>query len=141
MRTFKMFYLTLVLAVCGTSSAVHAEAQKASPLAFLLTSAASDFHQNVHPGPERFRGVRLGHYKAESGEKQYVLCGEFLPERQNGKAKWTAFATVRTSGYEQWIGAQSQSFCRHSGMKWEGSADLAPSLQIRLETLRAAKGK
>lgn len=141
MRTLKTLCLTLVLTACGTSSVVRAEAPAASPLTFLLASAAAEFHKSSNPAPERFREVQLGHYKTESGEEQYVLCGEFLPQRESGKAKWTPFATVRTSDYEQWIGAQSESFCRHPGIKWEGNPDLTPSLKLRLEALRASEGK
>ena len=140
MRLFKILSLTFVLAVSCTASAMRAEARAATPLEFLLTSAASDFEQHAKPAAARVRDVRLGHFKTESGEQQYVLCGEYLPQREGGKAKWTPFATVQTSGYEQWIGAQSRSFCRHSGMKWEG-ADLSPSLQIRLDAVRAAESK
>ena len=141
MRTLRILCLTFVLAVCGTSSAVRAEAAAATPQAFLLSSAAADFHKNMQPVPEHFRDVRLGHFKTESGEEQYVLCGEYLPKQEKGKAKWTAFATVRTSDYEQWIGAQSQSFCKHPGTRWEGSLDLSPSLKVRLEALRGAESK
>ncbi|MEO8277342.1 MAG: hypothetical protein ABI639_14100 [Thermoanaerobaculia bacterium] len=141
MRTFAIVLVTFVLAAGSTVSVSHAEARKATPLEFLLNSAASDFHEHTQPAPDRFRDVRLGHFKTESGEVQYFLCGEFLPARESGKAKWTKFATIQTSGYEQWIGGQSQSFCRHSGTKWEGSADLSPSLQIRLEALRGPAGK
>ena len=141
MRTFKFLCFTFVFAACAMTSVVRAETPAATPLTFLLASAASDFHKNASPAPERFRQVQLGHYKTESGEEQYVLCGEFLQQSEGGKAKWTPFATVKTSSYEQLIGAQSKSFCRHSGMKWEGNPDLSPSLKLRLEALQGSAGK
>lgn len=141
MRTFKFLCFAFVLAACSTSSMVRAETPPASPLTFLLASAAADFHKNANPAPEHFRDVQLGHFKAEGGEEQYVLCGEFLQKGESGKGKWTPFATVRTSSYEQLIGFQSQSFCRHRGMKWEGSPDLSSSLKLRLEALRGSEAK
>lgn len=141
MRTFKFLCFTFVFAAGAMSSAARAEAPAATPLTFLLASAAADFHKNANPVPERFRGVQLGHFKTEGGEEQYVLCGEFLQQSEGAKAKWTPFATVKTASYEQWIGAQSKSFCRHSGMKWEGDPDLSPSLKLRLEALQGSAEK
>jgi hypothetical protein len=66
------------------------------------------------------------------------LCGQFLAPQEGGKAKWTPFATVRTSSYEQWNGGASATYCRHSGIQWEGNPDLSPSLKLRLEALRGA---
>jgi hypothetical protein len=141
MRTFKILGLTFVLAVCGTSSVVRAETPAASPATFLLASAAAEFNKSATSAPERFREVQVGHYKTESGEKQYVLCGEFLQRGESGKGKWTSFATVQTSSYEQVIGDQSESYCRHRGMKWEGMPDLSSSLKLRLEALRGSEAK
>jgi hypothetical protein len=68
------------------------------------------------------------------GEPQYMLCGQFLPAQEGGKAEWIAFATIRTSGYEQWIGATS--FCQGSSVIWDQVGDLSSSLQSRLDSLR-----
>ena len=103
---------------------------------FLLTSAATDFHAHRPPYPARFRDVRLGHVTTSGGEKQYRLCGQFLPAQDGGKAEWTAFATIKTSGYEQWIGAQSASFCQGPSFRWDEVGDLSSSLQTRLDSLR-----
>ncbi|MDQ6892642.1 MAG: hypothetical protein M3167_08175 [Acidobacteriota bacterium] len=70
------------------------------------------------------------------GEKQYRLCGEFLPAQDGGKAEWAAFATIKTSGYEQWLGAQSTSFCHGASFIRDDVGDLASSLQSRLDSLR-----
>src|SRR5262245_60110840 len=75
---------------------------------FLITSAATDFRTHP-PNPVRFREVRMGHVTSPNGELSYRLCGEFLPAEQGGKAEWIAFATIKTSPYEQWIGGQAAS--------------------------------
>jgi hypothetical protein len=71
-----------------------------------------------------------------SGEEQYMLCGQFLPAQEAGKAEWTPFATIKTSGYEQWIGAQAARFCQDSSVIWDKVDDLSSSLQSRLDSLR-----
>jgi hypothetical protein len=71
-----------------------------------------------------------------SGEEQYMLCGQFLPAEEEGKAEWTPFATIKTSGYEQWIGAQAVGFCQGSSVIWDKEGDLSSSLQSRLDSLR-----
>ncbi|MBS1914066.1 MAG: hypothetical protein JST22_18915 [Bacteroidetes bacterium] len=107
-----------------------------SVVQFLLASAATDFHTHRPPDPLRFRDVRLGHIAVPGGEDQYMLCGQFLPAQEGGRAEWTPFATIKTSGYEQWIGAQAAGFCQGSSVVWEQAADLSSSLQSRLDSLR-----
>jgi hypothetical protein len=70
------------------------------------------------------------------GEEQYMLCGQFLPAREGGKAEWTPFATIKTSGYEQWIGTQATGFCQGSSVIWGEGDDLSSRLQSRLDSLR-----
>jgi hypothetical protein len=97
------------------------------PLEYLLASAAADFHQHQPPAPARFRKVRLGRYDAADGSTRFVLCGEFQPSADSGPPTWIAFATIRTSNYEQWLGLQAEGWCKRPEMRWdEGdfSADL-----------------
>ncbi len=116
----------------GTS----ATAQPADPpLEFLLAAAAADFHAHG-PSVSRFRNVRMGHVSAADGSKQYMLCGEFLPAKEEGKAEWTSFVTIKTSGYEQWLGAQAANLCQRSGVVWDKGEDLSSSLQSRFDSLR-----
>lgn len=63
-----------------------------------------------------------------------MLCGQFLPAEGGDKAVWTPFATIKTSGYEQWIGASS--FCQGSAVVWDKVGDLSSALQSRLDSLR-----
>jgi hypothetical protein len=107
-----------------------------SVVQFLLTAAATDFRAHRPPDPLRFRDVRLGHVITSRGERQYMLCGEFLPAQDGSKAQWTPFATIKTSGYEQWIGRQATPFCQDSSVIWDQGSDLSASLQSRLDSLR-----
>lgn len=102
---------------------------------FLLRSAANDFHAHP-PVVERFRHVHFGHALTPAGAKQYQLCGEFLPQAGEGKAKWTPFATIKTSGFEQYLGVQAASWCRGSKFVQDRDEDLSSSLQTRLVSLR-----
>jgi hypothetical protein len=151
MRFLAVLVITLVLAACSTAPATRSESQAVSPaqvlapevqrgsidpiVQFLLTAAATDFHTRP-PDPGRFRDVRVGHVMTPSGEEQYMLCGQFLPAQEGGMAKWTPFATIKTSGYEQWIGAQATAFCQRSSVIWDKEGDLSSSLQSRLDSLR-----
>ncbi|MEP6921198.1 MAG: hypothetical protein ABI967_08735, partial [bacterium] len=106
-----------------------------SVIQFLLTVAATDFHSNVRSDSLRVRDVRIGHVMTQSGAEQYLLCGQFLPGQKAGKAEWTPFATIKTSGYEQWNGAQAASFCQSSSVIWDKAGNLTSSLQSRLDSL------
>jgi hypothetical protein len=152
MRNLAALFAILVLAACSSAPVKRDESQAVSPtqvlaselqkasmdsvIQFLLTAAATDFHTHRPPDPVRFREVRLGHVVTPSGEKQHMLCGQFLPAPEGGKAEWTPFATIKTSGYEQWIGAQAAGFCQGASIVWDKAGDLSSSLQSRLDSLR-----
>jgi hypothetical protein len=151
MRYLAFLFATLVLAACSTTPARRSESQAAGPaqvlapelqrasidpiVQFLLTAAATDFHTHG-PSDVRFRDVRIGHVMTPGGKEQYILCGQFLPTHEGGKAEWTPFATIKTSGYEQYLGAQAASFCQGSSVLWDKEGDLSSSLQSRLDSLR-----
>ena len=121
----------------SVSHAPNSEPQKTSVDAvveFLLTSAATDFHAHPSPAPVRFRNVRIGHVMLPSGHERYLLCGQFLPAQEAGKAEWIPFTTIKTSGYEQWTGAQAASYC--SSVIWDSQRDLSSSLRNHLDSLR-----
>jgi len=152
MRYRSALVAALAFAACRAAPAARSESQgsdsapaqaveperasRDSVVEFLLTSAATDFHTHRPPDPVRFRDVRLGHVPTSDGRVQYLLCGEFLPAEGGDDAKWTPFATIQTSGYEQWLGAQATGFCRDSSITWDGVADLSASLRRRLDALR-----
>ena len=64
-----------------------------------------------------------------------MLCGEFLPKVQEGKAAWTPFVTIKTSGYEQYLGDQGSNFCRQAKVTWDSKKDLSDSLKSKLDSL------
>ena len=138
MRYPAVLFATLVLAACSTAPVTRSDSQAVSPavVQFLLTAATTDFRTHRPPDPVRFRDVRIGHVMIPSGEEQYMLCGQFLPAQQGGNAEWTFFATIKTSGYEQWIGPQAADSCQRSAVIWDKEGDLSPSLQGRFDSLR-----
>jgi hypothetical protein len=144
MRFRHLFLAILVLAVCRSAPGTAGEARAApapavapdSIVEFLLASAATDFHDHRPPDPARFRAVRIGRMDVAGGPTRYLLCGEFLPAPGGGNADWVPFATIKTSGYEQWLGAQAVGYCQGSSIAWADSGDLSSSLQRRLDALR-----
>ena len=134
MRYLAVLFATLVLAACSTTqSQAVSPARVPDPVVqFLLTAAATDFHTHG-PSGVRFRDVRIGHVTTPAGGEQYMLCGQFLPAQDGGKAEWTPFATIKTSGYEQWVGVRAAGFCQGSSVIWDKEGDLSSSLQSRLE--------
>lgn len=152
MKLLAVLIATVTLAACGSapiardtsisastpknSAPAQSIAAADSPEEFLLASAATDFHIHRPPTPSRFRHVRLGHRVQSDGARQYLLCGEFLPMQSDGKAEWTHFATIRTSGYEQWMGDQAAGLCQQATIQWGVDGDLSSSLQRRLDALR-----
>lgn len=105
------------------------------PVEFLLASAVADFETHG-PTASDVRNIRLGHATTADGEKQYVLCGEFLPAEEGGNAEWWSFATIKTSGYEQWIGAQAVGICQRSSIIWDEMGDLTLELRHRLDNTK-----
>ena len=112
--------------------AASPEKQKApdSIVQFLLSSAATDFHEHGPAGPLQFRDIRVGHITGSDGKESYRLCGEF---QQAGKTEWMAFTTIKTSGYEQYIGGQVAGYCPPS-IVWDTDGDLSPVLQKQLDS-------
>jgi hypothetical protein len=142
MRNLAVLLVTLVLAGCNKTPVKSNQTQSVSPtvVEFLLTSAATDFHTHRPPDPVRFREVRIGHFKAPAGEEHYMMCGQFLQAQQDGKAQWTPFTTIKTSGYEQYIGGQAAGFSKDSSVIWDDVDDLSSALQSKLDSLRTGTG-
>ena len=139
-RIVALLFLTCVVVACSTAPPTRGQSPlTTAPLnpsvEFLLTSAATDFHAHPPPLPVRFRDVHSGYVIAPDGIRQYELCGEFLPAQQGGRGEWTPFATIKTSGYEQWLGAQAEGLCKRSPMTWD-KEDLSSTLQSRFDSMR-----
>jgi hypothetical protein len=149
LRYLVALLVTLLCAACSRTPAPRGQLQPASPgqvsasdgqldslIRLLLAEAASDFHSHRPPSLAHVRNVRIGHVTTADGAKQYMLCGEFFPAQREGKAEWTPFATIQTSGYEQWLGAQGASLCQRSTVIWDSKRDLSSSLQTQLDSMR-----
>ena len=152
MKSLAALCCACLLAGCGSDRAPRSQPQAANPapanasptqqasidptLQLLLAASAKDFHAHQPPYPARFREVRVGHTVAPDGTKLYLLRGQFLPKKGQVEPEWTPFVTIKTSDYEQLIGAQAESFCRQPSIVWDDRADLSSSLQSRLDSLR-----
>jgi hypothetical protein len=103
---------------------------------FLLAASTKDFHAHQPPYPARFRDVRVGHTIAPDGTELHLLRGQFLPKQGQVEPEWTPFVTIKTSDYEQWLGAQAEGYCRQPSIVWDDREDLSSSLQSQLDSLR-----
>ena len=99
-----------------------------SVVQFLVTSSASDFRAHP-PKPTTLRQVRVGHTMGAAGA-QYMLCGQYLPV---AGGEWTPFATLKTSGYEQLLGAQAKGVCQGGSVTWDQVPDQTAALQSQLD--------
>ncbi len=120
----------------GSGPSVVSTAQSAdSAREFLMNSAAGDFHAQTQGRPSEFRHVRFGHLSdAANGKDQYLLCGEYSAAPAGEAAKWIPFVTIKTSGYEQYVGTQAQSLCDRPTIQWN-KEDLTATLQKRWSAL------
>lgn len=85
----------------GTTASTEKEAIPDSVVQFLIASAANDFCNHQPPTPLDFRNLRIGYITSSNNERIFVLCGEFLSKENN---EWVEFTTIKTSGYEQYLG-------------------------------------
>jgi hypothetical protein len=152
MRHLAVLCATLGLATCvarrdaragpEAAASAHGPAAEVQPTSidsvvrFLVAAAASDFKAHRPPAPARFRNVRLGHVMSAGGVEQYMLCGQFLPAQQGGRPEWIEFATIKTSGYEHWVGERAAGFCKAPAVIWDRREDLTFALQSQLDSLR-----
>lgn len=107
-------------------------------IAFLLEASAKDFNEHQPPLPSAFRNVIVRNLISNKGENNYMLCGEFLTK---DKKEWTAFTTIKTSGYEQWIGASSLGFCKDSKAADYPIKDLSSALKNKLDSIQNSNNK
>ena len=145
MRLLAMPLVAALLAGCSTAPearpapAVGTERQDGlanSTREYLLTSAAKDFQEHPKPPPTQFRDVRFGQVPLRGGGTRYLLCGQFLAATEGGPAEWTSFVTIKTSGYEQWLGAPAEQKCAQASIVWSDAGDLTAELQHRVQSLR-----
>ena len=134
--------LILFLAAAASSAAPasggHAPDSTKPTLEYLLDSAAKDFLRHG-PDPAAFRNVRFGRIDHDGEATLFLMCGEVQPATGRGAGKWIEFATLKTSGYEQWLGAQGGGYCNRSGTSWE-PGDLSAELQRRVDAAKSSRG-
>ncbi len=128
---------SLAIAAFVPIQAVAAEVKTDAPagtdptvVEFLLTSAAKDFRTSGENLPIAIRAARIGFFTA-SGKGNFLLCGSFK-SGSDAKAKWTHFATIKTSDYEQWIGGTAKAYCAQRTIKWH-SGDHSTALMQRVK--------
>jgi hypothetical protein len=156
MSIFRLFsqaiILGLFLAACNSTSksgerseAANTEsthlADKPDPsrdsiVLFLLDASAKDFHDHQPPVPVDFRNLEVRNLVGSDGANHYMICGQFLGQDKQSQDDWTTFATIKTSGYEQWIGNQSIAYCQDSKPVKYTANDLTASLKSRFDSLQ-----
>jgi hypothetical protein len=117
------------------TSAVAPEDEKAesipdSVIQFLIVSAAMDFNEHFPPTAVDFRNVEAGYLSSET-EKIYLICGEFLTQEKN---EWVVFTTIKTSGYEQYIG--ENEYCRKATFIKSDSNRISEGIKEKLAELK-----
>jgi len=146
MRYVIAVFAVLVVSACTTPPTNRNEAPAVAtseppntsqdPVEFLLASAVADFHKYGPAGPLRFRNLRVGQFNDPKGGSRHMLCGEYQITKEGPDSEWTSFATIKTSGYEQWNGSQADGFCKAASVKWDSGGDLSSSLQNRFDSMK-----
>ena len=95
---------------------------------FLLATAADEFKASSTLKPAAFRSVRVGYF-FDAPPGRYVLCG-VVQTAGPGSSERIAFATIKTSPYEQWLGGVADSICKSNKVEWY-TGDLSEELQRR----------
>lgn len=102
---------------------------------FLMNSTVQDFYKNKQNSSVEFRNVFLKLYETET----YLICGEFLEKKQ--PEKWVDFATLKTEGYELWIGGNATTYYNDAKTISSSTEDLATLLNTQLKSLQGVSGK
>jgi hypothetical protein len=105
---FLLFLLSAIISCNSNNNKERSESSKSfkgeipdSVVQFLINSASQDFKIHQPPTAIDFRNAKIGYILSPKNEKIFVMCGEFLSK--NNK-EWIEFATIKTSGYEQYLG-------------------------------------
>lgn len=143
-RTMIAIFVTMLLA-CNAQvnekesttepsvNSINPENREAIPdsvIQFLISSAAIDFNEHQPPTAIDLRNVKAG-YIASGNERTYLICGEFLSKE---KKDWEFFTTIKTSGYEQYIG--STTYCQKASFVETDNNRLAEEIKSKLTELK-----
>ena len=135
-KTLKIVSFCLLLGIATGSNACHAQELSDAIQDSLVAWSSHDFSEHG-PSVESVRNVHVRFATLSSGERSYVLCGQFHAVSDNADAVWTHFATIMTDPYEQWVGAMAESHCERAQFI-DHPKDLSAALQ---SSLHAAKSK
>jgi hypothetical protein len=99
-----------------------------SILQYLLTSTVNDFHTQRPSDSIRFQDVHFGHNEVTSGNNLYMLCGKFISLKTD-KSELIPFVTIKTSGYELYLG--ETTYCKK--FIRDNKSDLSTLLQKKFD--------
>jgi hypothetical protein len=102
----------------------------------LLEASSNDFYRNQPPLPVDFRNMQLKYLEKANGERNYMICGQFLARDGQNQEKWTNFTTIKTSDYEQWIGSNAVAYCQEAKDVSYNTSDLSAELKNRVDSLQ-----
>lgn len=143
LKTLLIILMMYTMTSCNTAKkdadnhsaeAVH----KASPqvqipdsvIQFLITSAANDFNEHRPPTVIDIRNVKVGYLLLDDQSGYlYLICGEYLSLEKN---EWEPFETIKTSGYEQYLGNVN---CGRATMVLTDEPALTTGLKNKLASL------
>ena len=140
MLSSKPLLKALAISLLGIAFSVNAQDKAPSTESvqdFLISSSAADFTAHEQTRQTKVKKVHLRYTENDSGERTYMLCGKFQTANQAAKREWVDFATLKTEGYEQWLGAQAAALCKNARSS-HGSPDLSAALQSKLTVIPPA---
>lgn len=121
LRTFAFIFFMSAIICCNSNNKAETNDGKTvisenenipdTVVQFLITSASNDFRNHQPPTPIDFRNVKIGYIKSPNNERTFILCGEFLSQENK---EWIEFTTIKTSGYEQYLG--KTQYCQAATM-------------------------
>jgi hypothetical protein len=97
-----------------------------SVIEFLIHSAAKDFNNHRPPTAIDIRNVNAG-YISSRNDTMYLICGELLSKEESN---WIQFVTIKTSGYEQYIG--DNVYCQKATFEKTDNDRLADRIKQKL---------
>ena len=101
-----------------------------SIIQFLIHSAAKDFNDHQPPTAIDIRNVNAG-YISSGKDTMYLICGELLSKEESN---WIQFVTIKTSGYEQYIG--DNMYCQKATFEKIDNDKLSDKIKQKLNALK-----
>jgi hypothetical protein len=121
LKTFVIIFFMAAIISCNSNNKTKANSSSTitsekevipdTVVQFLITSVSKDFRNHRQQMPIDFRNIKIGYLKSPDSEKMFILCGEFLSQENK---EWIEFTTIKTMGYEQYIG--KTQYCQDATM-------------------------